>query len=45
MGRIPRTIANRRPGQSISAIIQGRRIVFRGPAGTLRKSRPFLSDT
>jgi len=45
MLRTPRTIANRRPGQTVSAVIQGRRILLRGPAGSLRKTRPFLTDT
>jgi hypothetical protein len=45
MLRIPRTNAHRRPRQRVSAVIQGRRILLRGPAGSLRKTRPFLTDT
>ena len=45
MLRIPRKIASRRPGQRVSAVIQGRRLILRGPAGGLRKTRPFLTDT
>ncbi len=45
MVRSPRTIANRRPSQRVSAVIQGRRLLLRGPAGSLRKTRPFLADT
>jgi hypothetical protein len=45
MVRIPRTVRNRRSGQPVSAVIQGRRILLRGPAGSLRKTRPFLTDT
>ena len=45
MVRSPRKIKDRRPGQPVSAVIQGRRILPRGPAGSLRKTRPFLTDT
>ncbi len=45
MLRSPRTIESRRPDLPVSAVIQGRRILLRGPAGYLRKTRPFLTDT
>jgi hypothetical protein len=41
----PRTTKERPRGRPVSAVIQGRRILFRGPAGSLRKTRPFLTDT
>ena len=45
MVRSSRTIRNQRAGRPVSAVIQGRRILLRGPAGSLRKTRPFLTDT
>ena len=45
MARNPRTIRRQRSQQPVSAIVQGRRILLRGPVGHLRKTRPFLTDT
>ena len=45
MVRIPRTIRRQRPQKPVSAVVQGRRILLRGPVGYLRKTRPFLTDT
>jgi hypothetical protein len=45
MARSPRTIRSQRSQVPVSAVIQGRRILLRGPVGHLRKTRPFLTDT
>jgi len=45
MTHSPHIKASRRQGRSVSAVIKGRRILLRGPAGSLRKTRPFLTDT
>jgi len=45
MARSPRTTRSRPQLQTVSALIQGRRILLRGPVGFLRKTRPFLTDT
>ncbi len=29
----------------VSAVVQGRRILLRGPVGFMRKTRPLLTDT
>jgi len=45
MTRTPHIEAIGRQGRPVSAVIRGRRILLRGPAGSLRKTRPFLTDT
>ena len=45
MAHSPHIKVSRRQGRPVSAVIQGRRILLRGPAGSLRKTRPFLTDT
>jgi len=38
----PRT---ERPSLRVSAVVQRRRILLRGPVGFMRKARPLLTDT
>lgn len=45
MIRTPFHAAIERPSSRVSAVIQGRRILLRGPVGFLRKTGPLLTDT
>lgn len=45
MIRIPSHTATERSSPRVSAVVQGRRILLRGPVGFMRKTRPLLTDT
>jgi hypothetical protein len=45
MIRIPFHSRTERPSLRVSAVVQRRRILLRGPVGFMRKTRPLLTDT
>jgi hypothetical protein len=45
MIRIPFHSRTEPPSLRVSAVVQRRRILLRGPVGFLRKTRPLLTDT